>query len=34
MLYDPAIHRAHIEGAYHSMKPRPRRDNLVQLPKR
>lgn len=35
-LYDPAIHRAHQAGAYHSMhsmKPPTRRSQVVQLPK-
>lgn len=32
-LYDPAVHRAHIEGHYRSSKPRQRPQTLVALPK-
>lgn len=34
MLYDPVIHRAHIEGNYHSSKPRLSPRTMIALPKR
>lgn len=34
MLYDPAVHKAHMAGRYRSMKPCPASTRMVQLPRR
>jgi len=34
MLYDPAIHRKHREGFYHSLKPNTQPRTILQLPRK
>ena len=34
MLYDPAVHRAHVEGAYVPARRRPAPARIERLPKR
>jgi Transposase IS116/IS110/IS902 family len=33
MLYDPAVHKAHREGQYRPLKPKPQAAKIIQLPR-